>query len=233
MSVLPVVPNEVFDRSSVCTGMCSAIMARSATSHAAAPSICERSCPCISAICTAADARLTISDVPGLSSGPLWVICRACTGRMSTKSSGSCFPDRVRVSQARRSASEHSPFVVSGTCSVTESSRVFCFGDSCNREVKSRHFLKRFQCDVQLHGCFLCQMLPENAKTIWPTEKDVLHGPDVTAWRQALIDKLQGADGCRVLSLDGTVKIAMGLRRYETMIPKGSWTTEWMITLVS
>ena len=42
---------------------------------------------------------------------------------------------------------------------------------------------------------------------------------DVTAWRQALIDCLHDADGCRVLSLDGTMKIAMGLRRYETMIP--------------
>ena len=94
-------------------------------------------------------------------------------------------------------------------------------------------FLNPFQCHVQLRGCVLGQMLPENAKTIWPIVEDVLHGPDVTAWRQALIDKLHGADGCRVLSLDGTMNIAMGLRRYETMIPKGSWTTEWMITLVS
>ena len=61
-------------------------------------------------------------------------------------------------------------------------------------------------------------MLPENAKTIWPLVEDVLHGPDVTAWRQALIDILHDADGCRVLSLDGTMEIAMGLRRYETMI---------------
>ena len=80
-------------------------------------------------------------------------------------------------------------------------------------------FLNRFQCDVQLRGCVLGHMLPENAKTIWPKAEDVLHGPDVTAWRQALIDNLHDADGCRVLSLDGTMKIAMGLRRYETMIP--------------
>ena len=76
--------------------------------------------------------------------------------------------------------------------------------------------LNRFKCDVD--GCVLGQMLPENAKTIWPIVEDVLHGPDVTAGRQALIDNLHDADGCRVLSLDGTMKIAMGLRRYETMI---------------
>ena len=80
-------------------------------------------------------------------------------------------------------------------------------------------FLNRFQCDVQLRGCVLGQMLPESAKTTWPKVEDTLHGPDVTAWRQALINNLHDADGCRVLSLDGTMKIAMGLRRYETMIP--------------
>ena len=127
-------------RQVVWTGMCSTIIARSVTSHAAVPGNCARSCPCISAICTAADARVTISDVLRFSSGPLWVIWRASTGWMSTKSSGSCCPDLVRVSQARRSALEHSPFVVSGTCSMTRSSRMFCFDTSCNREVESRHF---------------------------------------------------------------------------------------------
>ena len=61
----------------------------------------------------------------------------------------------------------------------------------------------------------LGQLLPENARTIWPTVEDVLHGPDVTAWRHALVDNLHCADGCRVLILDAT----MGLRRYETMMP--------------
>ena len=80
-------------------------------------------------------------------------------------------------------------------------------------------------------------MLPESAKTMWLVAEDVLHGPDVAAWRQALIDNLHDADGCRVLSLDGTMEIAMGLPRCETMIPHREegelWTTEWMITLVS
>ena len=49
------------------------------TSHAAVPGNCVRSCPCFSAICTAADARLTISDGLRFSSRPLWVICRART----------------------------------------------------------------------------------------------------------------------------------------------------------
>ena len=61
-------------------------------------------------------------------------------------------------------------------------------------------------------------MLPENAKTIWPIVEDVLRSPHIAAWRQALIDNLYNVGGCRVLSLDETMKIAMGLRRYETMI---------------
>ena len=31
-----------------------------------------------------------------------------------------------------------------------------------------------FQCDVQLRGCVLGQMLPENAKTIWPIVENLL-----------------------------------------------------------
>ena len=76
-------------------------------------------------------------------------------------------------------------------------------------------FLIRFQRDIQLRGCVLGQMLPENAKTIWSVVEDVLKCPDVIAWRQALIDKLY-----HVLSVDGTTKIAMGLRRSGTMIPR-------------
>ena len=59
-------------------------------------------------------------------------------------------------------------------------------------------------------------MLPENAKTTWPIVEDVLHCPDAIAWRQALIDTLYNAGDFRVLSVDGTMKIVMGLRRYET-----------------
>ena len=55
---------------------------------------------------------------------------------------------------------------------------------------------------------------------MWPIVEDVLRGPDVTAWQQALMNNLHSSDGFRVLSLDGTVKIAMGLRRYETRIPR-------------
>ena len=62
-------------------------------------------------------------------------------------------------------------------------------------------------------------MLPDHAKTMWPKVEDVLHSPDVTAWQQALMNNLHLSDGFRVLSLDGTMKIAMGLRRYETRIP--------------
>ena len=80
--------------------------------------------------------------------------------------------------------------------------------------------LNRFQCDIQLRGCVLGHMLPEHAKTMWPIVEDVLRSPDVTAWQQALMNNLHSSDGFRVLSLDGTMKIAMGLRRYETRIPR-------------
>ena len=36
------------------------------------------------------------------------------------------------------------------------------------------------QCDVQLRGCVLGQMLPENAKTMWLKVENVLHARDVT-----------------------------------------------------
>ena len=71
-------------------------------------------------------------------------------------------------------------------------------------------FLNRFQCDIQLRGCVLGQMLPEIAKTIWSIVEEVLHCPDVIAWRQALIDTLYNAGDFRVLSVDGTMKIAHG-----------------------
>ena len=78
--------------------------------------------------------------------------------------------------------------------------------------------LNRFKCDIQLRGCVLGHILPEHAKTMWPKVEDVLHSPDVTAWQHALKNNLRSSDGFRVLSLDGTMKIAMGLRRYETRI---------------
>ena len=51
--------------------------------------------------------------------------------------------------------------------------------------------------------------------------EDVVKSPDVSAWKQALYEAVHSSSGFRVLSLDGTMKIAMGLRRYETKIPGG------------
>ena len=48
-----------------------------------------------------------------------------------------------------------------------------------------------------------------------------MKSPDVSAWKQALCEALHSSSGFRVLSLDGTMKIVMGLRRYETKIPGG------------
>ena len=73
---------------------------------------------------------------------------------------------------------------------------------------------------VRYSTSWLCS-LPENAKTIWPIVEDVVKSPDVSTWKRALHDALHSSSGFRVLSLDGTNKIAMGLRRYETRIPRG------------
>ena len=114
-------------------------------------------------------------------------------------------------------------FVVSGL--KTPQGVRGCFTSISVSVRKQYHVMsKSFQCDVQLHGCVLGQMLLEKAKTIWPTVEDVLHGPEVTAWHHPLTNNLHSSDGFRVLSLDGTMKLVMGLRRYETMI----WSCLWV-----
>ena len=103
------------------------------------------------------------------------------------------------------------PFVVSGTCIMTGE-----FGDVLLRHLlqsgsRVASFLSRFQCD----RCFPRMRKPSGQK--WRTSYTV---PTSIAWRQALIDTLYNAGDFRVLSVDGTMKIAMGLRRYETMISR-------------
>ena len=79
--------------------------------------------------------------------------------------------------------------ISTGTLAVRRVGNMFC--DREFADVLLRHllqsgssitsFLNRFQCDVQLRGCVLGWMLPEDAKAIWPKVEDVLHSPDVTA----------------------------------------------------
>ena len=54
--------------------------------------------------------------------------------------------------------------------------------------------------------------IPEDSKTMWPMAEDVVRSPDVSAWKS---DGLRSADGFHVLSVDGTMEIAMGVPRRE------------------
>ena len=79
--------------------------------------------------------------------------------------------------------------------------------------------MNRLQCDIQLQGCQQGHMLLEHPKTMWPVAEDVVRSPDVSAWKSALYDGLQSADGFHVLSVDGTTKIATGVRRRDAGTP--------------
>ena len=79
--------------------------------------------------------------------------------------------------------------------------------------------MNRLQYDIQLQGCQHGHMLPEHPKTMWPVAEDIVRSPDVSAWKSALYDGLRSADGFHVLSVDGTMKIAMGVRRRDAGTP--------------
>ena len=75
------------------------------------------------------------------------------------------------------------------------------------------------QCDIQLQSCQLGHMLPEHPKTMWPVAEDTARSPDVSAWKSAVYDGLRSVDGFHVLSVDGTMKIATGVRRRDAETP--------------
>ena len=71
------------------------------------------------------------------------------------------------------------------------------------------------QRDMQLQGCQLGHMLPEHPKTMWPVAEDIVRSLDVSAWKSALYDGHRSAGGFHVLSVEGTMKIATGVRRHD------------------
>ena len=73
--------------------------------------------------------------------------------------------------------------------------------------------MNRLQCDIQLPGCLPGLVLPDHPKTMWLAAEDIVRSPDVSAWKSALCDGFRLADGFHVLGVDGTMKIAMGVRR--------------------
>ena len=52
-----------------------------------------------------------------------------------------------------------------------------------------------------------------------PVAVDIVRSPDASAWKSALHDGLRSADGFHVRSVDGTVKIAMGVRQSDAGTP--------------
>ena len=85
--------------------------------------------------------------------------------------------------------------------------------------------MNRLQCDIQLQGCQPGHKLPEHPKTMGPVAEDIVRSPDVSAWKSALYDGLESADGFHVLSVDGSMKIATGVRRRDAgtaLTPRGS-----------
>ena len=79
--------------------------------------------------------------------------------------------------------------------------------------------MNRVQCDIQLRGCQLGHTLPEHPKTMWPVAEDIVRSPDVSAWKSAVYDGLRSANGFHVPSVDGTMKIAMGVRLRDAGTP--------------
>ena len=66
-------------------------------------------------------------------------------------------------------------------------------------------------------------MLPEHPKTMWPVAEDVVRSPDVSAWKSALYDSLRSADSFHVPGIDGTMKIATGVRQRDIGTPLDPW----------
>ena len=86
--------------------------------------------------------------------------------------------------------------------------------------------MNRLHCDNQLQGCQLGHMLPEHPKTMWLVLEDTVRSPDVSAWKSAVYDGLRSAGGFHVLSVDGTMKSAMGVRRRDAGTPLTSESSQ-------
>ena len=133
---------------------------------------------------------------------------------MSTTSSGSCCPDPVRVSKAKE--------ISTGALAVRRFGSMF--HDREFADVLLRHQVQSGSSNqditepfpVRCSASFL--RVGPDASREGQDEMTKSGGCLATAWRQPLIDNVHDSDGCRVFSLDGTMKIAMVLRVYETRI---------------
>ena len=74
-----------------------------------------------------------------------------------------------------------------------------------------RGSLGRLQGHFLLGGNLLGGFMPEHLKTMWGVVEDVLSGPSVLVWSAALTEFAFQNGEFRVLTCDGTVKIALAL----------------------
>ena len=70
--------------------------------------------------------------------------------------------------------------------------------------------------------------MPEHLKTMWGAVEDVLSGPSVLAWSAALPEFAFQNGEYRVLTCDGTVKIALALKGYKRNVFRTSVATTHM-----
>ena len=94
------------------------------------------------------------------------------------------------------------------------------FADAFLREIllstcSLRSTLTRLQGQFQLSGNELGGLMPEHHKTMWGILEDILKNPSIQAWSEALRDRAHSHGEHRVLTCDGTMKVALGLKGYQ------------------
>ena len=86
-----------------------------------------------------------------------------------------------------------------------------------------RTSLNRLQGHFLMSGNLLGYLMPKHPKSMWGVVEDILLGPSVKAWCVALTEFAFRHGEFRVLSADGTVKIALALKGYKRNIFKTSY----------
>ena len=87
--------------------------------------------------------------------------------------------------------------------------------EMCQCRYSLREALSRLQSTFLLAGCSLGSLMPEHGKTMMLVLEDILQGECVKQWQKALVDGAWKAGEYRVLTVDGTMKIALGTKGYK------------------
>ena len=87
--------------------------------------------------------------------------------------------------------------------------------EMCQCRCSLREAMSRLQSGFLLDGCSLGSLMPEHGKTMMLVLEDILRGECVKQWQRALVDSAWKAGEYRVLTVDGTMKSAMGAKGYK------------------